>query len=45
MTMERTHANGKQLHLLHLTWPIFLEVFLFMFMGIAEYINAEFTIR
>lgn len=36
MTMKGTHTNDKQLHLLHLTWPIFLEVFLFMFMGIAD---------
>ncbi|WP_339253917.1 MATE family efflux transporter [Sporosarcina sp. FSL W8-0480] len=27
---------GKQLNLFHLTWPIFLEVFLFMLMGIAD---------
>lgn len=26
----------KQLNLFHLTWPIFLEVFLFMLMGIAD---------
>lgn len=27
---------GKKLNLFHLTWPIFLEVFLFMLMGIAD---------
>ena len=27
---------GNQLNLFHLTWPIFLEVFLFMLMGIAD---------
>ncbi|MCJ7840022.1 MATE family efflux transporter [Lederbergia sp. NSJ-179] len=34
--MKAKHTNGTQLHLFHLTWPIFLEVFLFMFMGIAD---------
>lgn len=28
--------KGSELNLFHLTWPIFLEVFLFMFMGIAD---------
>ncbi|MFC5591866.1 MATE family efflux transporter [Sporosarcina soli] len=27
---------GQKLNLFHLTWPIFLEVFLFMLMGIAD---------
>lgn len=35
--MTKQIANPKdQLRLLTLTWPIFLEVFLFMFMGIAD---------
>lgn len=34
--MKSAHMNNNQLSLLHLTWPIFLEVFLFMFMGIAD---------
>lgn len=32
----REKMKGAQLNLFHLTWPIFLEVFLFMFMGIAD---------
>lgn len=34
--MMREKMKGAQLNLFHLTWPIFLEVFLFMFMGIAD---------
>lgn len=32
----RKKDMGKKLNLFHLTWPIFLEVFLFMLMGIAD---------
>lgn len=34
--MKKSLSATNQLSLLHLTWPIFLEVFLFMFMGIAD---------
>jgi len=34
--MKSLQIKNNQLSLLHLTWPIFLEVFLFMFMGIAD---------
>lgn len=34
--MKKTNEQEKQLNLFHLTWPIFLEVFLFMLMGIAD---------
>ena len=34
MMLEK--MKGAQLNLFHVTWPIFLEVFLFMFMGIAD---------
>jgi putative MATE family efflux protein len=36
--MAAVAANGpeKKLNLFHLTWPIFLELFLFMLMGLAD---------
>lgn len=34
--MGKALNHQAELRLLHLTWPIFLEVFLFMFMGIAD---------
>lgn len=34
-TMKKTKQTGD-LNLFHLTWPIFLEVFLFMLMGIVD---------
>ncbi|WP_318615566.1 MATE family efflux transporter [Sporosarcina sp. YIM B06819] len=34
--MTAKNSPVKQLNLFHLTWPIFLEVFLFMLMGIAD---------
>src|SRR5690625_4179952 len=34
--MKSLQIKNNQLSLLHLTWPIFLEVFLFMSMGIAD---------
>ncbi|MCM3712057.1 MATE family efflux transporter [Sporosarcina luteola] len=36
--MAAVAANGpeKKLNLFHLTWPIFLEIFLFMLMGLAD---------
>ena len=33
---ETAKRPDKKLNLFHLTWPIFLEVFLFMLMGIAD---------
>jgi len=35
-TMKTTKGHGEKLNLYQLTWPIFLEVFLFMLMGIAD---------
>ena len=35
-TMESRKGQGEKLNLYSLTWPIFLEVFLFMLMGIAD---------
>ncbi|WP_075617885.1 MATE family efflux transporter [Paenisporosarcina indica] len=35
-TIKATKGHGEKLNLFHLTWPIFLEVFLFMLMGIAD---------
>lgn len=35
-TVNTTKGHGEKLNLFHLTWPIFLEVFLFMLMGIAD---------
>ncbi|WP_391118165.1 MATE family efflux transporter [Psychrobacillus sp. L3] len=36
MTISKKKDLGDKLSLFHLTWPIFLEVFLFMLMGIAD---------
>src|SRR5690625_7729278 len=33
--MKSVQMKNNRLSLLHLTWPIFLEVFLFLFMGIG----------
>lgn len=33
---NKSGQKGKELHLFYLTWPIFLEIFLFMLMGIAD---------
>ncbi|CAM2918685.1 MATE family efflux transporter [Paenibacillus sediminis] len=33
---EQTNSESKELNLFRLTWPIFLEVLLFMLMGIAD---------
>ena len=35
-TIKTTKGHGEKLNLYQLTWPIFLEVFLFMLMGIAD---------
>jgi len=35
-TIKATKGHAGKLNLYHLTWPIFLEVFLFMLMGIAD---------
>ena len=35
-TIKATKGHGEKLNLYNLTWPIFLEVFLFMLMGIAD---------
>jgi len=35
-TIKATKGHVGKLNLYHLTWPIFLEVFLFMLMGIAD---------
>lgn len=35
-TIEAKKGHGEKLNLYNLTWPIFLEVFLFMLMGIAD---------
>lgn len=34
--MNTNNGEVKQLNIFHLTWPIFLEMFLFMLMGIAD---------
>nr|WP_240949582.1 MULTISPECIES: MATE family efflux transporter [unclassified Psychrobacillus] len=36
MAIRQKKDLGEKLSLFHLTWPIFLEVFLFMLMGIAD---------
>ncbi|GGA38494.1 MATE family efflux transporter [Psychrobacillus lasiicapitis] len=36
MAVQKKKDLGEKLSLFHLTWPIFLEVFLFMLMGIAD---------
>ena len=36
MAISKKKDLGEKLSLFHLTWPIFLEVFLFMLMGIAD---------
>jgi putative MATE family efflux protein len=36
MAIKKKKDLGGKLSLFHLTWPIFLEVFLFMLMGIAD---------
>ncbi|MFJ5770531.1 MATE family efflux transporter [Psychrobacillus sp. NPDC093180] len=36
MVTRKKNNLGEKLNLFHLTWPIFLEVFLFMLMGIAD---------
>lgn len=36
MSISKEKNLGEKLSLFHLTWPIFLEVFLFMLMGIAD---------
>ena len=36
MAVSKKKDLGEKLSLFHLTWPIFLEVFLFMLMGIAD---------
>lgn len=36
MAVRKKKDLGEKLNLFHLTWPIFLEVFLFMLMGIAD---------
>lgn len=36
MAIRKKKDLGEKLSLFHLTWPIFLEVFLFMLMGIAD---------
>lgn len=36
MALSNKKRIGEKLSLFHLTWPIFLEVFLFMLMGIAD---------
>lgn len=36
MATRKKNNLGEKLNLFHLTWPIFLEVFLFMLMGIAD---------
>ncbi|MFJ7972105.1 MATE family efflux transporter [Psychrobacillus sp. NPDC096389] len=36
MVIRKKKGLGEKLNLFHLTWPIFLEVFLFMLMGIAD---------
>ncbi|WP_391205215.1 MATE family efflux transporter [Psychrobacillus sp. L4] len=36
MIISKKKDLGEKLSLFHLTWPIFLEVFLFMLMGIAD---------
>ena len=36
MAAVAANGPGKKLNLFHLTWPIFLEVFLFMLMGLAD---------
>ncbi|QFG00667.1 MATE family efflux transporter [Psychrobacillus glaciei] len=36
MAISKKKDLGEKLSLYHLTWPIFLEVFLFMLMGIAD---------
>ncbi|MFX3675167.1 MAG: MATE family efflux transporter [Paenisporosarcina sp.] len=35
-SIKATKGHGEKLNLYSLTWPIFLEVFLFMLMGIAD---------
>ncbi|WP_060207243.1 MATE family efflux transporter [Sporosarcina koreensis] len=36
MAAVTANGPGKKLNLFHLTWPIFLELFLFMLMGLAD---------
>ncbi|MFC5602852.1 MATE family efflux transporter [Sporosarcina koreensis] len=36
MAAVAANGPGKKLNLFHLTWPIFLEIFLFMLMGLAD---------
>ncbi|MGN7388005.1 MATE family efflux transporter [Sporosarcina sp. SAFN-015] len=36
MAAVAANGPGKKLNLFHLTWPIFLELFLFMLMGLAD---------
>ena len=36
MAISKKKDLGEKLSLFHLTWPIFLEVFLFMLMGLAD---------
>lgn len=36
MAMKRARGQEMKLNLFHLTWPIFLELFLFMLMGLAD---------